>query len=262
MQKTLNTSTNDRVQQLLNMQRGAMNFAPSNIFGLQRKYTINTKKPLVTKQDIENRLDTDTTFRWLHIPFVVAEIMWDRIGTLLDIAPMEEIDYRKECRVARELRREYDSHRQTLIKGVCMSAEQEHSEHLIDEFDGDLFRRTYKALYREVRRWNVGLDKQSLVYITAAHEALLIYLAVCRYTDKFQRIMSENFGLTTRNVMPTCFNKIGTAIRAFCKAGRMLNLDNPVLKECVNDMVGTMFDIQLFNDEGALKEKIDYSKYK
>lgn len=256
------TSATDRMQQLLNMQRASFATAPSYSFGpnLLSQFHSNNR-PTVTRQEMEDRLDTDTTFRWLHIPFVVAEIMWDRIGTLLDMAPMEKVDYRKECRAIRALRQEYDAHRQTLIKGVCRDAEKQHSEHLIDELDDALFQRIYKTLYREVCRWNVGLDKEALIYIAAAHEALLIYLAVCRYTNKFKEIMASHFGLKTRNVMPSCFNKIGAAIRAFGKAGRMLTIDNPVFKDCVNETVSTIFDIQLFNDEGVLKEKLDYSKY-
>ena len=246
----------DRMTQLLNQQRQAYAMSPTTnmqetLFGLKHKFDYRTP----TKEEIEEMLDTDTTFRWLHIPFVITELVWDRLDTVKDLSMMMDIpNTRKLNRQVAEIQRTVNSRKRCLIQGDCHNTQVEHGQQMIDEMEHELGV-LYQHLYNAIGEEFPDLTNDARVFVSAVHEARIIHSAIKAYNAKLRTILREKFGLTTKDIMPTEFNELADVMTAFCPE-YMLPPSNDTMKKCVHDMTQLMFDIRLYTNNDELERII------
>lgn len=246
------------MSQLLNQQRAALSaYNPlSALSGTNytKQHRFDFRSP--TKEEMEEMLDTDTTFRWLHIPFVIAELVWDRLDTVKIVSQMMKLDHtRKINRQIDEIHRDFNSKKRFLIEGDCHSKQAKHGEEMIDEIEEDLSE-YYQSIYKAVCDRFPELDNDNRMFVSAIHEARLIYTAIKRYNEKFRNILKRDFGLTTKDIMPSDFWKLDALVTKI-KPECMLPLSSGEVNENIERMVQLMFDIRLFADNEELERTIN-----
>lgn len=247
----------DRMSQLLNQQRAALSvYNPLSVLAgtdYAKQHRFDFRSP--TKEEMEEMLDTDTTFRWLHIPFVIAELVWDRLDTVKVVSQMMKLDHtRKINREIDEIHREFNSKKRCYIEGDCHGKQAKHGEEMIDELEEDLSE-CYQSIYKAVGEKFPDLNNDDRMFVSAIHEARLIYSAIRLYNEKFRVILRRDFGLTTKDILPSDFWKLDRLVTKI-KPNHILPLASGVMKDCTDRMVQLMFDIQLFADNEALERTI------
>lgn len=248
----------DRMAQLLNQQRASyMGFNSLSILegtDYAKQHRFDFRSP--TKQELEEMLDTDTTFRWLHIPFVMAELVWDRLDTINNVCRLIHLEHgRKLNRQINEIHRDFNSKKRCLIEGDCHNAQVEHGEAMIDEMEKDIAS-YYQLIYKAVGEKFPELNNDERMFVSAIHEARMLYAAIKVYNEKFRNILKRDFGLTTKDIMPADFWKLDAIVIQFMPK-QTLPLYTGVMKECINKMVQLIFDIRLFTDKNELQRTIN-----
>lgn len=216
-------------------------------------------KPAITPEYIESTLSTDIIFRWLHIPFVVAEIVWDYIDTSNIIAAQMRLSqFKKTTRRIKELRSEYLHTRQPLIKGSYQQIEQDNSEALLDEIDSDVSK-LYQDIFKTVKEKYPSLDKDYQIFLAATCEAYVVYRAILQYNVDFRAFLLEKYNLHTKEVLTRSFLDLKSCFESYL-TGYTEFLNNPVIINSITTIKTLISDIVLFDDSGQIPSDFNLNK--
>ena len=84
-------------------------------------------------------LDSETLMRFAYVPFVVAQLAWDYVDTVVCVSGMLNIKATKKlCRAVRELKREYDLVRSPYVNDAHRHSEEDNM-YVFEEGAKDLF---------------------------------------------------------------------------------------------------------------------------
>lgn len=248
----------DRESMLMRMQTSGFVGMPS---------VRETPKPKRSAHDIIESMDTDTIFRWFHVPFVVAELIWDRMEGVRDIAATLRVpEWKKVMRKVNLIRSEVNSIKNSRTHGMIGGYQEKAGQDFLDEIENNLYG-FFNKVRDELKRVYGHLmpNDETLLAISAVHEARVLYHAIVRYNDVFRRFLINEYRLETKGPLPAPFYKLGDVLRGFGTAMMLDVKDNDVMSELIREMVELMYDVELHDDDGNVTTEgrfIDYIKEK
>lgn len=149
------------------------------------------------------RLDlmSDTMyFKYLYLPFVLVEVIWDYADSLCNMAAQLRIPELKcVSRGIRELRQEYERDRKRL------SFKYRKSDESSMVFFQDIFEKEINSEYNLIR-WKVqhelkDLDPKYLDFLTTAHFSRAFSLAVTRYCTIADKELEKVWGSAPHSIL-------------------------------------------------------------
>ena len=258
------TVSPNREEMLMGMQRS---FRPSVPLGMTEGYSPTVgktdvkvpscdRKPSEKVMEIIDGIDNGIIFRWFHVPFVVAELIWDRLdGAAYVITSMGLDGLKKHMREARNIRREVCSIRNAITKGMFGDYAERSAQTFLDSVE-DSLSEYYHRIVTELKD-RFGLSGDMLCMVGAVHEALLLYEAVNRYAGIFRKFMMKEYRLETRSPMPSPFFQMGTVLRSFAPEHVLDFCKGGVMDSVCDDMVNMMYNVEMYDDEGMLVKTDD-----
>lgn len=248
---------NDRMSQLLQMQMGR--HTPT-LVGLTNEI-FPTPKPQPknpTPQEVEETINSDLLFRWLYVPFVAAVVFWDRVDTVRDLCKLLDLqDKKKITRELVNLNKEFLSIRNTTFHGD--GNQDKAGEQLIEDMENEL-NEVYRAVYNTLSKKHTELNGDKLCMVAAIHEALVIQSAINKYNTHYQSLLKREYEYTTRNPLPQSFSKARKQMESYFPE-YLLPIDGDVMKACVEDILQVLFDIQLFDNTGEIRQDQSFRDY-
>lgn len=249
--------SSDRLAQLMQMQIGG-GYKP-NTFGLVEGLLPkqqNQRSP--TPQEIEETLDSDLLFRWLYVPFVAAVIFWDRVDTARDMCKLLNLQDKK--RITRELMNFYKEFK--AIRNLTFHGDgnqEKAGERLIDEMEKDL-NEVYNSILTVLSKQFPDLHGDKMYMVAAIHEALAVHSAICKYNLHYQKLLKKEYGYTTRDPLPKPFVLARKQMMNYFPH-YMLPIDSGIMGICSDNILQTLFDIQLFDNNGELEKGEKFKDY-
>ncbi len=191
----------------------------------------------LSKALLREVLSQDAIFSITYVPFVIAEIVWDYIDTIIDQAAIMKISAtRKLCHPIRQLRRSYDRRRYTKIDERWRRSETNNMI-LFQETLSDYFDNSYKAYRYGLKVTYPTLEENSLMLVSTVYVCLTILRALVRYTRAHEAIISKIVGYKIAPILPEELRQIEPLVRAFIG-------DKPLPKNY--DSVIEKFETELF----------------
>lgn len=117
-----------------------------------------------------------------YLPFVIAEVVWDYVDTILDLACVMRLQPTKRlCRAMRELRLDYDRSRAPFIDAKSREVETEHMIAFQDEFRA-YFNKLWLAVKFNLRQRHGQLEENSEMLVCSVHMAMVCFKALRKFT--------------------------------------------------------------------------------
>lgn len=239
----------DRMSRLMAMQRNTC--GQPTMLGLTEGLEHTPKKQTVRSvKEIVDDMDNDTIFRWFHVPFVVVELIWDRLEGAEDVIRVMGLDdRRKTMREIKNIRREINSIKNCAAQGMLGNCQEKSGQELLDDIE-DRLENIYKTVVSELKdRFGIGGDL--LCMAGAVHEARVLYHAVNSYNGIFRKFLRKEYGLTANNPLPKPYNELDSKLKLLVD-GYALDMGSVKMKELVEEMVDLMFDVELREDDGSV----------
>lgn len=200
------------------------------------------------KQKLSKELDEDLLFRFGYVPFVIAEVAYDYVDSVIDMACLLRISETKRlCRAIKELRKEYNSFRRSVYYGA-----EQHEEDNMLVFQNEL-KEDFSAMY--VDSCNALLDKypdlnsEYKIMLAAVYMARIVFSALFRYVSDMNRIVEAQVGHPIGNILPSHLRKINELVIHFVGDKSLGNEFNKTMARHVANLVKYIHDIKLDKHE-------------
>lgn len=158
--------------------------------------------------EILRTLDRTQLFRFAYVPFSIAQLVWDYVGTINDLAALMRIrETRPLARTVVALRREYDRIRAPYVDEQHQRSEVDNMYVFEDAVKSitDLYLINLRS---DLEREYPLLDKEYVDYLTAVYQALILYDALMEYTDRQRLKVERMLGRGIGNLMPGPFYRL------------------------------------------------------
>lgn len=208
----------------------------------------NAESRQLTQENIYSMIDRDTLFRWVYIPFVFMDIMWDYIDTVHDIAVIRRTyNLKKSLRHLFEIQKDCEYDKARYVEPGFVEKEKAHADFLEEEMN-DLLKEIYDA--GVIGKEEMILDDRWL--IGSIYVAYVFYESVWGYTESFRKKIGKKLNIQTRNILPKDFFKIRDILRSMCHICDIKDLSR--VPEFVQKVIKEMDEIILVDTEEKIKE--------
>lgn len=179
--------------------------------------------------DISKALTQEELYRVAYLPFVIAEVVWDYVDTILDLACVMRLQPTKRlCRAMRELRRDYDRSRSRFIDDKSREVETEHMIAFQDEFRA-YFNKLWLAVKSNLRQRHGQLEENSEMLVCSVHMAMVCFKALRKFTYWADDLIESKCGRANHSIMPDQIRRLGILLPEF--AGNcQIDLDTPEME--------------------------------
>lgn len=184
------------------------------------------KRKVGSPLDISKVLTQDELYRVAYLPFVIAEVVWDYVDSICDLACIMRLQPTKKlCRAIKELRREYDHSRAPFIDGNTREIETEHMIYFQDELK-EYFNKLGIAVKFNLRQRHGHMEEDSEMLVCAVHMAMICFKALRKYTRWADDLIESKCGRTNHSIMPDQIRRLGILLPEFA-GDCAIDLDTP-----------------------------------
>lgn len=157
-----------------------------------------------TKQKIDNR----TFFRYFYLPFVISDVFFDYVDTVLDLsASMRISELKKASRHIKEIKKNYEYYKGRHLDFYRQRKENEHRDIMLDAFYED-FNKEYKMIRFKIANCKKDLLEKWRIFIGAVYMALIIFQVLREYGREADKVIESYWGecensIVTRHAVET-----------------------------------------------------------
>lgn len=165
--------------------------------------------------DVRKEFSREELFKIAYVPFVIAELVWDYAGTVLDIAAQMKIRATREpARLIRKAREMYKARETAMLRGDFSAVEMDNALVFEDKVR-HIMEQMSMNLRLDLRRWYPLLQGQSVALLDAVHQCLVLYLALMRYMERQKAFVMERTGHTHDSIVPKEIHLVGVFVPLF-----------------------------------------------
>lgn len=184
------------------------------------------KQRVESPLDISKALTQNELYRVAYLPFVIAEVVWDYVDTILDLACLLKLQQTKRlCRAMRELRRDYDRSRAPFIDDKSREVETEHMIAFQDEFRA-YFNKLWLAVKFNLRQRHGHLEENYEMLVCAVHMSMVCFKALRKFTNWADTLIESKCGRANHSIMPDQIRRLGILLPEFA-GDCAIDLDTP-----------------------------------
>lgn len=173
------------------------------------------------KELLRERLSQEAIFSVVYVPFVIAEVAWDYIDSILDISAYLKIHETKRlCRAMKELRQQYDRDRYRIITDSCRESETENMIMFQDELK-DFFSKMYKAYKFILTQTHGKIVDDMLMIVASVYVCRTVFDALFKYEAAQMKCVSRAIGYEIDTLLPDTLRKMNDLVIEFAGDCRM-----------------------------------------
>lgn len=152
---------------------------------------IKAERKRVSNHPLANKIDDEQYFRNFYLPWIVMDVFYDYVDTiLLQAAQMRIEPLKKVCRHIKSYRADYDYLKNRFTDWEHRQAQQEHMEYFIE-----LFEKEFSTEYN-LAKWQVSNKRKLLeddwrTFIASVYMAILIYKGLKEYCKEVDRYLNK-----------------------------------------------------------------------
>lgn len=176
---------------------------------------VNAEREERRKQELADRLGKDNLFRFGYIPFVIGELAWDYADTIMDLVCIMRLSAtRKLCRAIRNIRADFKKYHNTYI-------DEQHSEselknmYVFEEGVKDIFKTYLLNLKLDLRKEHPDLSAESVDYLTAVYQCLLVLKSLFLYADRQRSKVAKIVGHPIGDIIPKHLHILADLVAEF-----------------------------------------------
>lgn len=168
------------------------------------------------KRLIHEQLSEDAVFSLTYVPFVIAEVAWDYIDSILNIAVLMRLRETKPlCRTMKELRKEYDRERFAIINDKWRASETENMIMFQEELAQTYFSPVLKQYREAIEAEHGKIDDNSLMLVLSAYMCDTVLEALQRYERAQSKIVRAIIGYDI-TIRPKQLDTVKRLVLQFC----------------------------------------------
>lgn len=153
--------------------------------------SLNVQRNRVSNNPLAGLVDDDTFFRYWYLPYVITDLFFDYVDSVLDQASLLRIEEtKKECRKIRELHKDYEYLKSRYIDHRHRTSESEHMELFIDGFKKE-FNAEYDLIRWKVSNKRKDLDSEMQTFIASAYMSIVVYQTVREYCLESDKVIAK-----------------------------------------------------------------------
>lgn len=199
-------------------------------------------------------VDTDTVFRWTHIPYIVADIMRDYLDTCYNLSAMMKLtEVKKTIREIKAIEKDYLYDRSKFFKNNYINMNDVENKAIdFQEHIKGTINFICKRLNGDIEKVIPDVSLDMRMFIEAAYMAYFIHCGINIYTNRYIDIIREKFYYNTRNVMPDSFRKMKTYLQNLMNS--YVKIDEEWVKLYSQEINTIMDSVVLFENGVNIKE--------
>lgn len=233
----------------------------------QRKLELLATEKLAAeraKQMLREKLSEDAIFSITYVPFVIAEVAWDYADSVMDMAILMRIQETKRlCRAIKDIRKEYDKKRYSIITDGWRKSETENMVMFQDELK-DVFNKIY-IRYKDLWKMEYGeANSEMLLMICGAYMCHTVLKALYQYESAQMKIVSSIIGYQIAPFLPTELKALYDLIIEFAGNCPMPKPFKEIENEFAKELTTYIVDVELNDTDNGTKSltKCDKSNSK
>ena len=147
------------------------------------------------------KIDDRTFFRYFYLPFVISDVFFDYVDTVLDLTAQLRISaLKKVSRVIKELKKNYEYYKSMHLNYFHRQQEMEHRDMILDGFYED-FNNEYKMIQFKVSNERKSLISDYRQFIGAVYMALIIFEVLKKYCKKADDVIESYWGECENSIL-------------------------------------------------------------
>lgn len=166
-------------------------------------------------EDLSELLDDETLFRFSYVPFVIAELVWDYVDTILIFAAQQRIEPTKKLsRTLHQLRDSYNHYRERYIDRAHRESET-NNMYVFEEGVKHIFSTFFVNIKADILHEHPDLCSDSVWYLTAVYQAHITLRALFLYVSMQKERVEKIVGHSIGDILPKHIRALDPAILAF-----------------------------------------------
>lgn len=201
-------------------------------------------EPERPKRRTTDDLSDELLFRFGYVPFVIAEVAWDYIDTMLDmIAFLNLTELKKTVREIKNLRKDYLSLRKSVYNGSDQH-EEDNMLVFIEELKTE-FSAIYRETYGMVKEKYPGRQEDYNSMIACAYVAIMVYSALFSYVYEVTQEVQEFVGHVVGKILPPHLSQTYNILIRVFEDKELKEPFKPIREKYVKELVKNIHSIKL-----------------
>lgn len=164
---------------------------------------------------LSQMINSEELFRFAYVPFVIAELVWDYVDTLIDTAIiLNDPKTRPLSRTIRNLRMDYNRYRAKHIDKQHHESELENM-HVFNNGVKQIFKLYSINIRADLANQYPELTSKSIDVIEVAYTSLILLRALFTYVDKQRKKLQLKLNKGIGKILPIEMTKLEPLIEAF-----------------------------------------------
>lgn len=146
------------------------------------------------KRLLREKLSDEAMFSISYVPYVIAEVAWDYVDSILNLAALMRLSETKSlCRKLKEIHREYDRERFKIIDDSSRKTETDNMI-LFQEELSDFFGNLHKSVIELLTEMYGTIEDNTSYLVGAAYACRIVLKSLARYCEAQEKIVSSILG--------------------------------------------------------------------
>lgn len=149
----------------------------------------------------KEKIDDKTFFRYFYLPFVISDVFFDYVDTVLDLtAQLRITELKKVSRVIKELKKDYDYYKQRHLDFNNRQQEALHRDMMLDGFYDD-FNNEYLLVKFKVSNERKSLVNEYKQFLSCVYMALIIFDTLKQYCFEADKVIESYWGECLNSIL-------------------------------------------------------------
>ena len=152
-------------------------------------------------------IDSDIFFRYFYLPFVIMDVFYDYVDTILDQMKVLRIEaLKKLSRSLKDLRADYNYLKFRFLDYKHRTEQNEHMEYFID-----MYSKEFSSEFNLIK-WKVSSNRKMLlpdwqIFIASVYMGICVYFALKDYSKEADVEIAKHWGEAKRSILPEMITK-------------------------------------------------------
>ncbi len=205
----------------------------------------------ITEKSAKN-VTNEELVRMSYVPLVLAELVWDYVMTIIDMASNLHIPATKKLSLTiRKLREEYKLEDPNIFEGIIDSRMKSDNAELFDDNIKKIMNQYVQNVRFDLMSQYPKLDEEWVYYRIAIQQCLVLHKSLVNYTAFITGQVSTSVGINLTSFLPSSFYKLGELIPYFVGDKPMSKGFRKIEREYVKTFVAQMKQLRLLRDKKA-----------
>ena len=164
---------------------------------------------------LSSEIDEETHLRYGYVSFVIAEVAWDYVDSVLDMACiLRRRELRRLCRTIKQIREDYLWWRRKFSGQAHLDNEEENMLTFQEDLN-EFFSGMYHTHTDKLKQKYPDIDSEYIMMIATAYMSIIVFDALFKYVRYMEGIVIKKVGHPIGKILPKHLRQIATLMPEF-----------------------------------------------